>query len=68
MSTAGYDLAELHAEGVAKLLPVRVTDMLLGCAMALVGTAVAFPRAALADGTAEDPKDRLAVDHDDGSN
>lgn len=68
MGTVGYDLAELDAEGIAKLLPERVIDMLLGCAMALVGTAVAFPRAALADGTADDPKDRLAVDHDDGSN
>lgn len=63
-----YDLAELHAEGIAKLLPERVIDMLLGCAMALVGTAVAFPRGALADGAVDDPKDRLAVDHDDGSN
>jgi hypothetical protein len=36
--------------------------------MALFGTVVALPRAALADGTAEDPKDRLAVDRDDGPN
>ena len=63
-----YVLAELHAEGIAKLLPEWVIDMLLGCAMALVGTAIAFPRAALADGTADDPKGRLAVDRDDGSN
>jgi hypothetical protein len=66
--TAGYDLAELQAKGVAKLLPGRFIDMLLGCAMALFGTVVALPRAALADGTAEDPKDRLAVDRDDGPN
>jgi len=67
VSAAGYDLAELHAEGIAKLLPARVIDMLLGCAVTLVGTAVAFPRAALADATVEDPKDWLAVDRDDGS-
>jgi hypothetical protein len=42
-----YDLAELDTEGVAKLLPERVIDMLLGCAMALVGTAAAFPRMAV---------------------
>ncbi|MDR3420817.1 MAG: FUSC family protein [Xanthobacteraceae bacterium] len=45
-----YDLAELNTEGIAKLLPERVIDMLLGCAMALVGTAAAFPRMAAVDG------------------
>jgi hypothetical protein len=64
-----YDLAELHAEGIAKLLPERVIDMLIGCAMALVGTAVAFPRAAVTEvgGPADKPKNRTVVDRDDGS-
>jgi Fusaric acid resistance protein-like len=43
-----YDLAEFN-QGIAKLLPERVIDMLIGCAMALVGTAVAFPRTADAE-------------------
>jgi hypothetical protein len=62
-----YDLAELHAEGIAKLLPARVIDMLIGCAIALVGTAVAFPRAAVADAPVAEPKGSLAVNRDDGS-
>jgi hypothetical protein len=61
------DLAELHAEGIAKLLPARVIDMLIGCAIALVGTAVAFPRAAVADAPVAEPKGSLAVNRDDGS-
>jgi Fusaric acid resistance protein-like len=40
-----YDLAEFSSH---KLLFERVIDMLLGCAIALVGTAAAFPRAAVA--------------------
>jgi Fusaric acid resistance protein-like len=43
-----YDLAELD-QGIAKVLPERVIDMLIGCAMALVGTAAAFPRTAVAE-------------------
>lgn len=45
MVLLAYDLAEFHSQGIAKLLPERVVDMLIGCAMALVGTAAAFPRA-----------------------
>jgi F0F1-type ATP synthase assembly protein I len=56
MVLLAYDLAEFHSQDIAKLLPERVVDMLIGCAMALVGTAAAFPRAApLGDG--EDPDD-----------
>jgi uncharacterized membrane protein YccC len=72
-----YDLAELHAEGIAKLLPERVIDMLIGCAMALVGTAAAFPRlpAAQLDSLIENSpgiggpsrSKRPATGHDDGS-
>jgi hypothetical protein len=44
-----YDLTELGAqlpgvESMANLLMGRMQDILLGCAMALVGTVVAFPR------------------------
>jgi hypothetical protein len=47
-----YDLAELSVqtvqsaspEAMADLLMERVKDILLGCAMALVGTVIAFPR------------------------
>ena len=44
-----YDLAEFDSQSISKLLFERVIDMLLGCAIALVGTAAAFPRAAVAD-------------------
>ena len=44
-----YDFAELDTQGISKLLPERVIDMLLGCATALVGTAVAFPRGVVAE-------------------
>jgi Fusaric acid resistance protein-like len=43
-----YDLAEFSSQSISKLLFERVIDMLLGCAIALVGTAAAFPRAAVA--------------------
>ena len=44
-----YDLTELgtqlpSAEGMADLLMERMRDILLGCAMALIGTVMAFPR------------------------
>jgi uncharacterized membrane protein YccC len=48
MILLAYDLAEFEAQGISKLLLERVVDMLLGCAIALVGTAAAFPRAAVA--------------------
>jgi uncharacterized membrane protein YccC len=45
MVLLAYDLAEFDAQSISKLLFERVVDMLLGCAIALVGTAAAFPRA-----------------------
>jgi hypothetical protein len=44
-----YDLTELstqglNAQGMADLLMERMKDILLGCAMALIGTVMAFPR------------------------
>jgi hypothetical protein len=76
MVLLAYGLAELNAQSFTKLLPERVIDMLLGCAMALVGTAAAFPRPALAeianlageapvrDGSADDKREENS---DDGS-
>ncbi len=56
MVLLAYDLTELDSQGISALLVERTKDMLLGCAMALVGTAVAFPRTAAAEleGLAED--------------
>jgi hypothetical protein len=53
MVLLAYDLTQLNSQGIADLLVERVKDILLGCAIALVGTAVAFPREAIAgfDGT-----------------
>jgi hypothetical protein len=64
MVLLAYDLAELSSRGIAQLLSERVIDMLLGCAMALVGTAAAFPREAVADsdGLVGEP-----ANNDDGS-
>jgi uncharacterized membrane protein YccC len=45
MVLLAYDLAEFDAQSISRLLFERVVDMLLGCAIALVGTAAAFPRA-----------------------
>ena len=39
-----YDLTLLGAHGITNLLSERLEDILLGCAMGLAGTAVAFPR------------------------
>ena len=44
-----YDLAEFDSQSISKLLFERVIDMLPGCAIALVGTAAAFPRTAVAE-------------------
>jgi len=49
MILLAYDLAEFDSQSISKLLFERVIDMLLGCAIALVGTAAAFPRTAVAD-------------------
>lgn len=40
-----YDLAQFGSQSISMLLFERVIDMLLGCAIALVGTAAAFRRA-----------------------
>lgn len=59
MILLAYDLAILDARGMTKLLSERVIDMLLGCTLALVGTAAAFPRlpAAELDGLVEESPD-----------
>ena len=59
MILLAYDLAEFDSESISKLLFERVIDMLLGCAIALVGTAAAFPRTAVAelDSLAEEEPD-----------
>jgi hypothetical protein len=49
MILLAYDLTALNSHGITDLLTERLTDMLLGCAMALVGTAAAFPRRAVSD-------------------
>jgi uncharacterized membrane protein YccC len=61
MILLAYDLAEFDSQSISKLLFERVIDMLLGCAIALVGTAAAFPRAAVAD------LDSLAEDQPDSA-
>ncbi len=68
MSAARYDLAELHAAGTPGLLPARVSGIPLAYPLARGGAAVALPRPAVANSTADDPKERLAVDPDKGSN
>jgi hypothetical protein len=42
-----YDLTVLGQHGIAGLLSERLEDVLLGCAIALFGTAAAFPREAV---------------------
>ncbi len=49
MVLLAYDLTLLDSKSMADLLIERVKDILLGCAMALVGTAVAFPREPVAE-------------------
>lgn len=48
MILLAYDLTQLNSQSIDSLIMARTQDMLLGCAMALVGTAAAFPRAAVA--------------------
>jgi uncharacterized membrane protein YccC len=59
MILLAYDLAEFDSESISKLLFERVIDMLLGCTIALVGTAAAFPRTAVTelDSLAEEEPD-----------
>ncbi len=47
MVLLAYDLTLLGRQGIAALLTERLEDILLGCAIALVGTAAAFPREAV---------------------
>ena len=49
MILLAYDLAEFDSQSISKLLFERVIEMLLGCAIALVGTAAAFPRTAVTE-------------------
>ncbi len=49
MVLLAYDLTELNSQSIAELLTERMKDILIGCAMALIGTAVAFPRQAVAE-------------------
>jgi uncharacterized membrane protein YccC len=44
MILLAFDLVDPTGGGINGLLTERLKDMLLGCAMALVGTALAFPR------------------------
>ena len=77
MILLAYDVAILDARGMTKLLSERVIDMLLGCTIALVGTAAAFPRLAAAeldslvgetpDHGAPQRRNRPAVPGDEGS-
>src|SRR5262249_52302749 len=55
MIMLAYDVAEFGSPSIPTILPGRVVDMLIGCAIALVATAAAFPRAAALrpDGSAE---------------
>ncbi len=46
MVLLAYDLTLLGSHAIASLLTQRLEDVLLGCAIALVGTAAAFPREA----------------------
>jgi uncharacterized membrane protein YccC len=48
MILLAYDLAEFDSQSISKLLFERVIDILLGCVIALVGTAAAFPLTAVA--------------------
>ena len=56
-----YDLTLLNSHGISNLLSERLEDILLGCAMGLVGTVAAFPRetaAGLDDLIGDGRKDR----------
>lgn len=69
MILLAYDLAEFDSQSISKLLLDRVIDMLLGSAIALVGTAAAFPRAAVAapDSPVEDAPDAAGKEPPDRS-
>jgi uncharacterized membrane protein YccC len=77
MILLAYYLAVRDTQGITQLLSERVVDMLLGCTLALVGTAAAFPHLAAAEldslvdersGTAVPPRrDGPAQKHGEGS-
>lgn len=48
MVLLAYDLTQFNSQGLGRLPLERMEDILLGCAIALVGSAVAFPRAVAA--------------------
>ena len=61
MVLLAYDLTLLNTHGITNLLSERLEDILLGCAMGIVGTVAAFPREAVAgldDLIGESRKDR----------
>lgn len=49
MVLLAYDLTLFGSHAITNLLTERLEDVLLGCAIALVGTAAAFPREAAAE-------------------
>jgi uncharacterized membrane protein YccC len=77
MILLAYYLAVRDTQGITQLLSERVVDMLLGCTLALVGTAAAFPHLAAAEldslvdepsGSAVRPRrDGPASSHGEGS-
>jgi uncharacterized membrane protein YccC len=71
MILLAYDLANGDGQGITPLLSERVVDMLLGCAIALVGTAAAFARPPTSIEEAGDPAAAQRSDrpppHADGS-
>jgi uncharacterized membrane protein YccC len=48
MVLLAYDLTQFNAQGLGKLPLERLEDILIGCAIALIGSAAAFPRTAAA--------------------
>ncbi len=44
MVLLAYDLTQFNSQGLGRLPLERIEDILIGCAIAFVGTAAAFPR------------------------
>ena len=61
-----YDLTILDSQGITNLMRQRLQDIVLGCAVGLTGTAVAFPREATAGGNdpTEGPMTRVKMPKD----
>ena len=68
MILLAYYLAVRDTRGITQLLSERVVDMLLGCTLALVGTAAAFPHLAAAelDSLVDEPSGSAAPQRRDG--